>query len=125
MSYILDALKHSQDSRSRGAVPDLASQTALSRLPPSRSERLWRVIALLAVLLLLALLVSLGWQRWLAAPPAPQLVPPPLAAQPAPSALAAAAAPAVTACSDGYDGLCGTTTTGATFGSRSLGWGRL
>lgn len=26
MSYILDALKNSQDSRSRGAVPDLASQ---------------------------------------------------------------------------------------------------
>ncbi len=97
MSYILDALKHSQDSRSRGEVPDLASQLASGRQRASRRERLWRTIALVAVLLLLALLVSLGWQRWLVAP-APESVPAPLAVQPAQPAAAppvAIAAPAV------------------------------
>ena len=97
MSYILDALKHSQDSRSRGEVPDLASQLASGRQRASRRERLWRTIALVAVLLLLALLVSLGWQRWLVAP-APESVPAPLAVQPAQPAAAppvAVAAPAV------------------------------
>lgn len=102
MSYILDALKHSQDSRSRGEVPDLASQLASGRQRASRRERLWRTIALVAVLLLLALLVSLGWQRWLV-PPAPENVPAPLAVQPAqpaaapPVAVAAPAAPVVPA----------------------------
>lgn len=84
MSYILDALKNSQDSRSRGAVPDLASQMAAAHHGPSRSERIWRLVALVTVLLLLAALVLLGWQRWLAPAPSVQPMLPPMAERPAP-----------------------------------------
>lgn len=91
MSYILDALKHSQDSRSRGEVPDLVSQVAGGRPRLGRSERLWRLVAVLAVLLLLAVLVGLGWQRWLA--PSVQTPLAPLVAQPVPAAPAPVPAP--------------------------------
>lgn len=82
MSYILDALKHSQDSRSRGSIPDLASQTTAVRPGPSRRERVWRLVALLTLVGLLAVLVVLAWQRWLGSAPAPQPATPPVAAQP-------------------------------------------
>lgn len=84
MSYILDALKNSQDSRSRGAVPDLASQMAAAHHGPSRRERIWRLVALATVLLLLAVLAVLGWQRWLAPAPSAQVALPPMAERPAP-----------------------------------------
>lgn len=99
MSYILDALKHSQDSRSRGVVPDLASQMAAARPGPSRGERGWRLVALATVLLLLAVLVLLGWQRWLAPQPVGAIQSPP-AAEPSAAAgvpLANAQAPAAPA----------------------------
>lgn len=86
MSYILDALKHSQDSRGRGAVPDLASQMAAARPGPTRSERIWRMVALATVLVLLAVLAVLGWQRWLAPSPVDPLSQPPVAGQPEPAA---------------------------------------
>lgn len=86
MSYILDALKNSQDSRSRGAVPDLASQMAAAHHGPSRRERIWRLVALVTVLLLLAALVVLGWKTWLAPAPSTQAMLPPFAERPAPVA---------------------------------------
>lgn len=95
MSYILDALKNSQDSRSRGAVPDLASQMAAAHPGPTRSERIWRMVALATVLVLLAVLAVLGWQRWLAPPSVDQFSPPPVAAQPAPATFVQPAAPQV------------------------------
>ncbi|SDS39200.1 general secretion pathway protein GspB [Pseudomonas oryzae] len=93
MSYILDALKNSQDSRSRGAVPDLASQMAAARPGPTRSERIWRMVALATVLLLLAVLAVLGWQRWLAPPVVDPQLAPPLAEQSAPVAAPPGTAP--------------------------------
>lgn len=84
MSYILDALKNSQDSRSRGAIPDLASQMATAHHGPSRSERIWRLVALATVLLLLAVLAVMGWQRWLTPVPSAQEMLPPMAERPAP-----------------------------------------
>lgn len=89
MSYILDALKNSQDSRSRGAVPDLASQMVAVHHGPSRSERIWRLVALATVLLLLAALVVLGWKSWLAPAPSAQEMLPPMAERPAPALPAA------------------------------------
>src|SRR5512145_1213100 len=80
MSYILDALKNSHDSRSRGAVPDLASQMAATHPGASRSERIWRLVALATVLLLLALLAVLGWQRWLVPAPSDSAMLPPVVA---------------------------------------------
>lgn len=98
MSYILDALKHSQDSRGRGAIPDLASQATAVRPEPSRRERAWRLVALITVVVLLAVLAVMGWQRWLTPPPAARLATQPTA-QPAaaPAGVAQAPAPAVAA----------------------------
>ena len=94
MSYILDALKHSQDSRSRGAIPGLGSQAATVRPGPSRRERIWRLVALATLVLLLAVLAVMAWQRWLGAAPAPERATPPVAAQPAGAPASVAQAPA-------------------------------
>lgn len=97
MSYILDALKHSQDSRSRGAIPDLASQAAAVRPEPSRRERIWRLVALITVVVLLVVLAVMGWQRWLTPDTAAPLATPsaaPPAAVPEGVATVAGTAPA-------------------------------
>jgi general secretion pathway protein B len=121
MSYILNALKNSENQRNRGEIPHIDSQPEFVKALSGRfGERAWKWAALLAVA---ALLLSLGWARFggdksviseplpvkpspaeLAAPaplpakppPAELATPAPLPAKPPPAELAAPApAPAV------------------------------
>lgn len=62
MSYILNALKHSESQRSRGEIPHIDSQPEFVKLTPSRwSEQLWKWLALSA---LVGLLLSLAWMHF-------------------------------------------------------------
>lgn len=103
MSYILNALKNSENQRNRGEIPHIDSQPEFVKALSGRfGERAWKWAALLAVT---ALLLSLGWARFgadksvisesLPAKPAPAelAVPAPLPAKP-PLAELAAPAPA-------------------------------
>jgi len=62
MSYILNALKHSETQRNRGEIPHIDSQPEFVKAPPGRlGERAWKLAALVAVA---ALLLSLAWVRF-------------------------------------------------------------
>ncbi|MEX6500772.1 general secretion pathway protein GspB [Pseudomonas zhanjiangensis] len=97
MSYILNALKHSESQRNRGEIPHIDSQPEFVKIAPSRwGERLWKWLALAAVL---GLLLSLAWMRF-ASESGPEQVAVPPSVEPAagiaavqPSAEAASPAP--------------------------------
>ena len=73
MSYILNALKHSESQRNRGEIPHIDSQPEFGKVPSRKwSEHLWKWLALAA---LLALLLSLAWMQFDAAPNAVQETP--------------------------------------------------
>lgn len=60
MSYILNALKHSENQRNRGEVPHIDSQPEFVKVAPSKwSEPFWKWLALVAVAILLLGLVWL------------------------------------------------------------------
>jgi general secretion pathway protein B len=62
MSYILNALKNSENQRNRGEIPHIDSQPEFVKVLSGRfGERAWKWAALLAVT---ALLLSLGWARF-------------------------------------------------------------
>ncbi len=78
MSYILDALKKSDQQRQRGATPTLPSTQATVAAPKQSSSVIYGVLA--AVLLCAG--VAIGWLHpWQAEQPAPAVEP--LAARPA------------------------------------------
>lgn len=93
MSYILNALKHSESQRSRGEIPHVDSQPEFVTAVPSRlSQRAWQWALWLAVAVLL---IGLGWaglggradavrEPPVVSPPATVLAPAP-AATPAPT----------------------------------------
>lgn len=104
MSYILNALKHSENQRNRGEIPHIDSQPEFVKVQSGRwAERAWKWAALVAVA---ALLLSLGWARFggerrdnqvgaplppspsLAEPAAPAPVPQPAVTSPGMPALA-------------------------------------
>ena len=95
MSYILNALKNSENQRNRGEIPHIDSQPEFVRVLSGRfGERAWKWAALLAVT---ALLLSLGWARFggdiseplpVKPPPAELAVPTPLPVKPPPAELA-------------------------------------
>lgn len=92
MSYILNALKQSENQRGRGDIPHIDTpQELASSYRPVVMQRLWRWWALLVSA---ALLVLLGWvvagKLWLPEDAAPVPVEPPVAnAAPPPSGAAA------------------------------------
>lgn len=88
MSYILNALKHSESQRSRGEVPHLDSQPAFVTAAPRRlSARLWPWLALFAGV---ALLLGLGWVGFAGGErPAPAVGPPATAPVAMPAAVPA------------------------------------
>jgi general secretion pathway protein B len=101
MSYILNALKNSENQRNRGEIPHIDSQPEFVKALSGRfGERAWKWAALLAVA---ALLLSLGWAHFgggksvisepLPAKPSPAelAVPAPHPAKPPPAELAAPA----------------------------------
>ncbi len=101
MSYILEALKHSQERRTQGAVPDLSSQCQPGSAAGAQ-ERFWRRLALATVAILVLVLVVLGWQGWRVLPTDARLATPGTvqepavsAASPEPSATLAPAVPAL------------------------------
>jgi general secretion pathway protein B len=66
MSYILNALKHSESQRNRGEIPHIDSQPEFGKLQSRKwTDQLWKWLALAA---LLTLLLSLAWMRFAAAP---------------------------------------------------------
>ncbi|MFZ3184545.1 MAG: general secretion pathway protein GspB [Pseudomonas sp.] len=85
MSYILNALKHSESQRSRGEIPHVDSQPEFVTAAPNRlSQRAWQWALWLAVAVLL---IGLGWvglggraeddrELPVAPPPAAVLAPP-------------------------------------------------
>lgn len=87
MSYILNALKHSENQRNRGEIPHIDSQPEFVKAPANRwSERTWKWLALTLVLILL---VGLVWLRAGEAPSTPEQAPagaeaPAAAPEPAP-----------------------------------------
>lgn len=101
MSYILNALKNSENQRNRGEIPHIDSQPEFVKALSGRfGERAWKWAALLAIT---ALLLSLGWARFggdksvisepLPAKPTPAEVaaPAPLPAKPTPAEVTAPA----------------------------------
>ncbi|MFZ3204831.1 MAG: hypothetical protein WA161_13260, partial [Pseudomonas sp.] len=59
MSYILNALKHSESQRNRGEIPHIDSQPEFGKVQSRKwTEHLWKWLALAA---LVALLLSLAW----------------------------------------------------------------
>ncbi len=59
MSYILNALKHSENERNRGEIPHIDSQPEFVAAAPTRlAERSWKWLALSA---LMVLLIGLAW----------------------------------------------------------------
>jgi len=74
MSYILNALKHSENQRNRGEIPHIDSQPEFAKAAPSKwTEHAWKWLALAAVAVLLA---SLAWMRFGAGPSAIDQTPP-------------------------------------------------
>jgi len=66
MSFILNALKHSESQRNRGEIPHIDSQPEFGKLQSRKwTDQLWKWLALAA---LLALLPSLAWMRFTTAP---------------------------------------------------------
>lgn len=94
MSYILNALKHSENQRNRGEIPHIDSQPEFAKAPPSKwAEHAWKWLALAAVVLLL---LSLAWMRFGGAPSAVDETPPvrpPVAEAAAPASLPQPSAP--------------------------------
>jgi len=73
MSYILNALKHSESQRNRGEIPHIDSQPEFGKVPSRKwSEHLWKWLALAA---LVALLLSLAWRLFDSVPNALQETP--------------------------------------------------
>ena len=60
MSYILEALKKSDQERQIGHVPDIAQMQAVPKSTPPR----WPRWLLLALLLNAGILVVLAWRTW-------------------------------------------------------------
>lgn len=92
MSYILNALKQSENQRGRGDIPHIDTpQELASSYRPVVAQRLWRYWALLVSA---ALLVLLGWvvagKLWLAEATAPAPMEPAMAAVAPPPAEVAA-----------------------------------
>lgn len=81
MSYILEALKKSEQERHRGQAPGLQ---ALHTLPAQtgQSRRWWPYVLMLALLLNAGLLLI--WRPWQATQPAPAAAPAPVTAAPTP-----------------------------------------
>ncbi|MDA7086950.1 general secretion pathway protein GspB [Pseudomonas sp. SA3-5] len=66
MSYILNALKHSESQRNRGEIPHIDSQPEFGKVQSRKwTDHLWKWLALAA---LVALLLSLAWGLFGAAP---------------------------------------------------------
>ncbi|WP_372867085.1 general secretion pathway protein GspB [Pseudomonas sp.] len=66
MSYILNALKHSESQRNRGEIPHIDSQPEFGKVQSRKwTDHLWKWLALAA---LVALLLSLAWMLFGAAP---------------------------------------------------------
>jgi general secretion pathway protein B len=66
MSYILNALKHSESQRNRGEIPHIDSQPEFGKVQSRKwTDHLWQWLALSA---LAALLLSLAWMLFDAAP---------------------------------------------------------
>jgi general secretion pathway protein B len=85
MSYILNALKHSESQRNRGEIPHIDSQPEFGKVQSRKwGEQLWKWLALAA---LLALLLSLAWRLFDAAPNAVQEAPAASAAADEPATL--------------------------------------
>lgn len=85
MSYILNALKQSESQRNRGEIPHIDSQPEFGKVQSRKwSEPLWKWLALAA---LVALLLSLAWRLFDAAPSAVQETPAASAAAGEPAAL--------------------------------------
>lgn len=100
MSFILDALKKSEEERRRGEVPDLRAQHAA--FPQPRPRRLlWP--ALFSAALLVNAPLLLWWQPWQPnaqlPPPSPLVAPPP--APPADSVAPPAPAPVLPTAEEG------------------------
>ena len=73
MSYILNALKHSESQRNRGEIPHIDSQPEFGKVPSRKwTEHLWKWLALAA---LVALLLSLAWMLFDAKPSSVQETP--------------------------------------------------
>lgn len=73
MSYILNALKHSESQRNRGEIPHIDSQPEFGKVASRKwSEALWKWLALAA---LVALLLSLAWMLFDSVPNALQETP--------------------------------------------------
>lgn len=97
MSYILDALRKSEQERQRGKVPDLNSFKE-DTPEPARSTNLWPWVTVAVVVVNLAI-VTVMWAPW--REPSPQPVEPvafqPQPAHPQPAPVAAGASPQATA----------------------------
>ena len=73
MSYILNALKHSESQRNRGEIPHIDSQPEFGKVQSRKwTEHLWKWLALAA---LVALLLSLAWMLFDTAPSSVQGTP--------------------------------------------------
>lgn len=73
MSYILNALKHSESQRNRGEIPHIDSQPEFGKVPSRKwTDHLWKWLALAA---LVALLLSLAWMLFDTAPGSVQETP--------------------------------------------------
>jgi general secretion pathway protein B len=73
MSFILNALKHSESQRNRGEIPHIDSQPEFGKVQSRKwTDHLWKWLALAA---LVALLPSLAWMQFDAAPSSVQETP--------------------------------------------------
>lgn len=89
MSYILDALRKAERERNLGQPPSMQAVTQPSALHRPQRRPLWPLLLGLAVLMLVATVATLAWQRHRAGEPpaAPEAVPGQAAPVLAPSAL--------------------------------------
>ena len=89
MSYILDALRKAERERNLGQPPSMQAVTQPSALHRPQRRPLWPLLLGLAVLMLIATIATLVWQRHRAAEAAPPVeaaaAPVPVAALPAPT----------------------------------------